>query len=138
MNQSPPLPKISTPPPQDVGASILVVDDDAMVREATAWMLTGAGYHVTEAVDGLDALDHMTRQGPPDLVITDINMPRMTGLALIERARQYWPSVPFLIVSGRAQPPGTPDYMLKPFAGEALMQAIRRALHSLDASRSQH
>lgn len=113
----------------DTACSILVVDDDTMVREATAWMLEGAGFLVHEAADGVAALEHLVKSGPPDLVITDINMPRMDGLTLTEHVRQRWPSMPVLIVTGRPQPPGTRPYMLKPFGWDELIGAVSRLLH---------
>ena len=109
--------------------SILLVDDDAMVREATAWMLTDAGHDVTEAADGVAALDHLLHQGPVDLMITDINMPRMDGIELAHQSKVRWPAMPVLLVSGRPQPPGTQAFMSKPFGWNRLMQAVARVVH---------
>ena len=109
--------------------SILLVDDDAMVREATAWMLTDAGHSVAEASDGVAALDHLIHQGPVDLMITDINMPRMDGLELALQSKARWPAMPVILVSGRPQPPGTQAYMSKPFGWNRLMQAVAQVVH---------
>ena len=97
-----------------------------MVRETTAWLLADAGHAVHEAVDGQDALDFLDEQGPVDLVITDINMPRLDGLAFRRQAKSRWPGLPILLISGRPQPPGLPSFMAKPFRWEALMAAIAR------------
>ena len=118
-------PKTTQP---DAALSILVVDDDALVREVTAWMLADAGHHVHEASDGVAALDFLMNAGPVDLMITDINMPRMDGLELVERAKARWPALPVLLVSGRPQPPGTQAFMAKPFGWDTLIKAVGRVL----------
>ncbi len=112
--------------PLQPSLSILIADDDAMVREVTVWMLTDAGHRVREAADGAAALDILAAGEPIDLVIADINMPRMTGIALAQQAGARWPSLPVLLVSGRPQPPGTQAYITKPFRWETLAQAIAR------------
>jgi CheY-like chemotaxis protein len=114
----------------DPSLTILLVDDDVMVREATAWMLADAGHRVHEAADGVAALEYLNSRGPVDLVITDINMPRMDGLQLAQHTRARWPRLPVLLVSGRPQPPGTQEYMPKPFGWETLMQAVSRIVQT--------
>ena len=114
--------------PTDGALSILLVDDDTMVREATAWMLSDAGHHVHEAADGKAALEYLDAQGPVDLLITDINMPRMDGLELVQQTKQRWPGLAVLLVSGRPQPPGTQAYMPKPFGWDTLMKAVDRVV----------
>ena len=111
---------------------ILVVDDDPFVLEATSWMLLDAGHTVHEAVDGVAALDHLEQVGTIDLLITDINMPRMDGLELVRQVKTRWPSLPVLLVSGRPQPPGTQPYMHKPFGWDTLMEAVSRVVAPLD------
>lgn len=123
-----------TTPHETGGAalSILVVDDDAMVREATVWMLADAGHAVHEAADGMEALAYLVNEGPVDLLITDINMPRMDGLELAQQTKARWPGLPVLLVSGRPQPSGTQAFMPKPFGWEALMKAVARVVRSSD------
>jgi CheY-like chemotaxis protein len=104
--------------------SILVVDDDPMVREATAWILAGAGHYVTEAEDGVAALEQLGQRAHFDLVISDIAMPRMNGLVLTRAVSDSWPGLPVLLVSGRPQPPGTHAFMAKPFNATTLLQAV--------------
>ena len=99
-----------------------------MVREATAWMLTDAGHTVHEAEDGVVALDYLSSGASVNLVITDINMPRMDGLALVQQAQLRWPGLPILLVSGRPQPQGSQPYMPKPFGWTALMEAVARVV----------
>ena len=65
---------------------ILTVDDSASMREMVRATLTSAGYQVVEAVDGQEALDY-ARDNPCDLVISDVNMPRMDGITLVHELR---------------------------------------------------
>ena len=99
-----------------------------MVREATAWMLSDAGHAVQQAEDGRAALDYLLAGNPVDLLITDINMPRMDGLSLVHEANLRWPRLPVLLVSGRPQPSGTRPYMAKPFGWSTLMEAVARVV----------
>ena len=102
----------------------MIVDDDAMVREATAWTLTDAGHEVIEAADGVDALEYLQDHAAVDLIITDISMPRMNGLDLVDEVQLRWPGLPVLLVSGRPQPKGTRAFMSKPFNAQALLLAV--------------
>jgi two-component system sensor histidine kinase and response regulator WspE len=79
---------------------LLVVDDSLTVREAERQMLENAGYEVDVAVDGLEAWSAV-RLANYDLVITDVDMPRMTGIELVKRIRSEGPrqDVPIIIVS---------------------------------------
>jgi CheY-like chemotaxis protein len=69
------------------GLTILVVDDDEFVRDSTRLLLEDAGVHVLTARDGADALDQLAAH-TPDLIFTDIGMPRMDGYQLVERIRR--------------------------------------------------
>ena len=113
--------------PSEPALSILLVDDDPMVREATAWMLADAGHDVHEAADGVAALEILVSGRTVDLLITDINMPRMDGLALVQQTKERWPALPVLLVSARPQPPGTQAFMPKPFGWDTLMKAVAGA-----------
>lgn len=90
-------------------------------------MLAEAGHDVREAEDGVAALEALAREHT-DLLITDINMPRMDGLKLVQEAKARWPELPVLLVSGRPQPPGTQAYMPKPFSWDMLVAAVTRVL----------
>lgn len=78
---------------------LLVVDDDASIREVSAAVLTEEGYHVLTANDGMHALEVLPQFGP-DLVITDLRMPRMTGFELLTVIRERFPRLPVIAVSG--------------------------------------
>jgi len=79
---------------------ILVVDDSITVREVERKLLQAAGYHVEVAVDGMDGLNAL-RQGRFDLLITDVDMPRMNGIELTSTVRQdpQLRSIPIMMVS---------------------------------------
>jgi two-component system chemotaxis sensor kinase CheA len=89
--------------PADVRARILVVDDALTVRELERSILERAGYEVSVAVDGSEALGRLAEQ-PVDLVLTDVEMPVMNGFELTEaiRADERWSNLPVLILTSRA------------------------------------
>jgi len=116
---------------------ILIVDDSASMRQMVAFTLTSAGYRVTEAEDGLAALQQ-ARQQRFDAVITDVNMPHMDGIELVRTLRQ-WPDyrfVPLLLLTtesvadkkaqGRAA--GATGWLVKPFNPEQLLATLRKVL----------
>jgi two-component system chemotaxis response regulator CheY len=88
-------------------ANILVIDDAATVRMYHRKMLGDAGWHVEEAINGLEALEKVASQpadAPFDLYVSDINMPKMDGYAFVrELRRMNIPQVPVLMVSTEAQ-----------------------------------
>jgi CheY-like chemotaxis protein len=83
----------------DTQASILVVDDEPGMREMVAMLLSEEGYEVLTAVDGLDALAQL-RSVTPNLIISDLNMPRMSGFEFLSVVRRRFPSVPVIAISG--------------------------------------
>lgn len=80
-------------------AHILVVEDQSLIALLFQSVLEGAGYRVTVAADGLDALEADTAD-PADLLVTDCRMPRMGGLELVCRMRSRRPDLPVILVSG--------------------------------------
>jgi len=115
---------------------ILIVDDSITVREVEKEMLSARGYSVEGAVDGQDAW-HTIRTAPPfDLVVTDIDMPRMNGIELVEaiKADSDLENIPVIIVSYKDRPEdrrrgleaGADYYLTKgSFTDEALVEAVR-------------
>ncbi|NGZ07195.1 MAG: response regulator [Magnetococcales bacterium] len=116
---------------------ILSVDDSPSMRQSIKLTLAVRGYRIIEAVDGLDGLDKAQQQ-PVDLVITDLNMPRMGGLEFIDALRQLpdYKGVPILFVTtetdealrARAREAGATGWLTKPFAPEVLLKVVRRLL----------
>lgn len=116
---------------------ILTVDDSVAMRQMTSATLSSAGYEVVEAADGREALQIAMEQAI-DLVITDVNMPQMDGIALVRELRSLpaYRSKPLLVLTtesaatrkleGRAA--GASGWMLKPFNSERLLATIARFL----------
>jgi response regulator RpfG family c-di-GMP phosphodiesterase len=116
-------------------ARVLVVDDEATLREMLADFLELEGYDVTSASDGMAALD-ATGSKAFDVVLTDMKMPRLGGLALLERLRQQAPTTMVVMMTGfgtvetaiDAMKRGAYDYVLKPFKVEEVMHVVARAV----------
>ena len=118
---------------------ILIVDDDPAIRNACRHILNRAGYVTQEVEDGLAALELVQAGAPPfHLVITDVVMPRMSGVALLDALSLSHPSLPVLLMSGynleelRARGIDTPCSVLaKPFTAEALLAEVEFCLHKV-------
>ncbi len=80
---------------------VLLVDDEPLVRRSIAGYLVEAGYVVRVAVDGLDAIGKL-REGPPAWIISDLTMPRMSGLELLDVVRKRFPQIPVIVISAIA------------------------------------
>lgn len=116
--------------------SIIVVDDDPAVRRIASRILTEEGFSVLEAADGDEALRLAEEHGRNvSLIVTDIVMPRVNGIELLERLSRSRPSLPVVLMSGYtsqelmgralAVPCGV---LRKPFAPEVLLEEVRRCL----------
>ena len=111
--------------------NIMVVEDDANQRRLMATVLEQYGYNVTEARDGVDALDQMDKKHI-DLIILDIMMPRMDGFELTDTLRQTGCNIPILMVTAKQSPLdkrkgfiiGTDDYMTKPIDEEEMVLRV--------------
>ncbi|HKF84273.1 MAG TPA: ATP-binding protein [Candidatus Limnocylindrales bacterium] len=111
--------------------SVLVVEDDPSVRRVVVETLARTGLDVEAAGDGAEALRLLIGGPTPDLVITDVRMPRLSGPELVREARRPWPGLRVLFVSGHTGD-DTPDGFLepgdrllgKPFSAEALIEAV--------------
>lgn len=121
-------------------ATILLVDDDPMVREVTAAMLDDLGYGVVEADSGAEALEVLGREARIDLVMADFIMPGMTGTDLCQKVAEQWPDLPVLLVTGYADDRilaavGEDRLVLKPFRNEDLARKVRMALGGPDSGK---
>lgn len=113
---------------------ILIADDEPKIRMFLRANLNARGYEVHLAQDGLEAVE-MAGQVLPDLIILDVNMPRMNGIDACRRIRE-WADMPIIILSVRdeekdkvrALDEGADDYVTKPFGMEELLARIRVAL----------
>ena len=116
---------------------ILIVEDHKPLLDAITDVLEHAGYTVLAALDGVGALQAMEKVRP-DLIISDIMMPRMDGYALFEavRARPEWASIPFVFLTARtdeqhrlrAQELGVDGYITKPVEIATLLDTVRQQL----------
>lgn len=118
------------------GARILVVDDERVIREILAEFLALEGFSVHTVEDGEKALTEL-RLRPYDLLITDLKMPRLSGLQLLERIEQERLDVLTVLMTGfgtvetaiEAMKKGAYDYLLKPFKVEEVIHVVERALY---------
>src|ERR1039457_2811938 len=118
---------------------ILVVDDQYLIRETARQMLESGGYEVLTAVDGLDGLNAL-RKSLPDLIISDLNMPRMSGFEFLAVVRERFPHVATIAVSAEYILCGNPSgiaadtfvqkghYTLKALCGE-VAQLLYPGIH---------
>ncbi|MFN3652927.1 MAG: response regulator [Armatimonadota bacterium] len=116
---------------------VLTVDDDPLIRRLVQLNLTRAGYRVTTASDGVEALEQLKNE-VPDLVVLDITMPRMDGIELLRRlkADARTEKVPVVMLTAKAQDQdvfeaersGASCYLNKPFHPTELLDTIQRTL----------
>lgn len=113
---------------------ILVVDDEASIRELVGAYLRAEGFDVDEAVDGEDALDRF-RRSPPDLVVLDLRLPGIDGLDVLREIRRN-SSVYVIVLTARSDETdkliglelGSDDYVTKPFSPRELVARVRAVL----------
>jgi two-component system, chemotaxis family, chemotaxis protein CheY len=115
--------------------TVLTVDDSRTMRDMLRLALCDAGFQVTQAEDGVHGLEVLASQRP-DVIVTDINMPRMDGFGFIENVRKdnTYQSIPILVLTtesdaekkARARAAGATGWIVKPFEPEKLVAAIRR------------
>ena len=125
---------------------ILAVDDSASMRQMVSYTLRSAGYEVVEAADGLEALEY-ARDNAVDLVLTDVNMPRMDGITLVSELRglETYRLTPLLLLTTESSPErkqqgkqaGATGWMVKPFNPDQLLATLERVLGSRAATRAQ-
>ena len=118
-------------------ASILAVDDSASMRQMVSFTLKGAGYDVTEAKDGQEALN-IAKSGKFNLVITDVNMPNMDGITLTKELRSLpaYKFIPILTLTTESsgekktagRQAGATGWIVKPFNPDQLLATVKKVL----------
>src|SRR6266566_6781161 len=117
---------------------ILVVDDEEPIREIISSMLNAAGYKTRQAASGMEALAVLNSTGEFELMLSDLMMAELDGIALLERSKEKYPDMPVIMVTAvhdisvalAAIRNGAYDYLLKPFEREQLLATVRRALEN--------
>jgi CheY-like chemotaxis protein len=122
-----------------MGASILIVDDDAMNRQVVARRLTREGYFVEAAASGAEAIEMLGRQRF-DLLMLDLDMPGMDGITTLKkiRADARWAGIPVIMLTGNNSPEarrkclgaGAADYLIKPLIMPLVHARIAACLHA--------
>src|SRR5262249_25189533 len=141
-------PRVQPTPPQPrvagatrKGLSAMVVDDSLSVRRVLSNLLNNSGWKPVQAKDGLDALEMLPHlPSPPDIILLDIEMPRMDGYEFISQLRKQkaYESIPIVVLTSRAGQKhrekafevGATEYLVKPYQDEVLLGLIRRLVHS--------
>ena len=128
-------------PGENIHHSVLIVDDEPMARTLLRLMLVRAGFHVSEAEDGFDALEKV-RKNQPDVVLLDVMMPGMDGFTVCEKLRNESATaeLPIIMLSAKTDldsinkglRAGATIYLTKPISPEELTQHVRDALIQFD------
>lgn len=117
---------------------ILIVDDSKTVRNLVAFIMKKEGFKVTTAEDGLDGLEKLYSASEVDLIVSDVNMPRMDGLTFIKTVREQdaYKDIPIVVLSTEGQDKdiqtgltvGANLYMVKPAQPEKLVRNVKMLL----------
>lgn len=121
------------PKPKGALGQILVVDDSPSVRQQVGLALSQQGFTVTEASDGMEGLDKASKASF-NVIITDLNMPRMDGLTLVSNVRAAGVKTPIVVLStyssdalrSALKAAGANGLVVKPFNAELLLTAVRK------------
>jgi len=119
---------------------LLLIDDDPSLLDALTLAFEDAGYEVLVARDGLSGLELVSRE-KPDLVVSDINMPRLDGFALCKKLRAGGSALPVILLSSRdgeidqslGLELGADDYVSKPFSTRVLLARVAALLRRTEA-----
>lgn len=120
-----------------MGRLILTVDDSSTMRQMITFTLKGAGFDVVEAGDGVEALE-VAAGKKLDLIVTDVNMPRMDGITLVQRLRALpqFKFTPILVLTTesdasmkmKGKEAGATGWIVKPFSPEKLLDTVNKVI----------
>ncbi|WP_136515394.1 response regulator [Geomonas edaphica] len=119
-----------------VSGRVILVDDDPYVLESVALLLSVSGFEVHPFSNGMEALE-LLRQSPPDVVLTDVNMPQMTGIDLLEQVHEFDKDIPVILMTAYAElemavsaiKKGAFDFIIKPFKTPYLIYAVEKGIN---------
>jgi len=119
--------------PKAITITVLLVDDEALVRKNASAILNAEGFRVIEAVDGLDALyQYQENHDEISIIVMDMNMPKLSGVKAARRIRELDFSSRIIFISGSQLEPPPGDladaFLTKPLRGKDLVSAIHRVL----------
>lgn len=114
--------------------TVLVVDDSATVRQQVGSTLRQAGFVVKEAVDGQDGAEQLAAAPEISVIVSDINMPRMSGIEMLKKVRATGSKVPVIMLTTESQPAlireakehGASGWVVKPFKAALLVAAVTK------------
>ena len=113
-----------------------MVDDEEAVRAIVSRTLQARGYEVSQACNGREALESLARNGPVDVVLTDVVMPQLGGRELVERLAAQYPDLPVIWMSGYPRdaaftddgPAGAHPFLQKPIPQDVLIRTVEEVL----------
>ncbi len=126
------------------GRKLLIIDDDLLVRHSIVTYLGDSGFQVSSVGDAKAALTQLAKDDLPDLVLTDLRMPDMDGLQLLQTLHDAYPKLPVIVISGAgvmsdvvaALRLGARDYLIKPIVDlEVLVHSVNRVLDQCELER---
>lgn len=114
--------------------NILIIEDDASIRELLVELLESEGYHVAQAINGLEGVHYLQSQPKPDLILMDLMMPVMDGYGFLteQMKNSKWSSIPVVVMSAEAsakeklKPYTVTAFLAKPVELEAILDAVSR------------
>ena len=119
-----------------MGKKILIVDDSRTIRQQVGFTLTKEGFEVVEAEDGQDGLNKLQANADISMIVSDVNMPNMGGLEMVEAIRQIeqFKFLPIIMLTtessgdkvDRAKKAGASGWLVKPFNPEQLVGAVKK------------
>ena len=115
-----------------MGKKILIVDDSRTIRQQVSFTLSKGGYEVLEAEDGAEGYEKIAGDAEIAMVISDVNMPNMDGLQMVEKVKESGISTPIIMLTTegatdlieRAKAAGAKGWLVKPFKPEQLVAAV--------------
>lgn len=117
-----------------MGKKVLIVDDSRTIRQQVSFTLSKAGYEVVEAEDGVDGLAKLEANSDVAMIISDVNMPNMDGISMVEKMKENGVGVPIVMLTTegaaelieRAKAAGARGWLVKPFKPDQLVGAVTK------------